>query len=325
MSGALVFIDKSQFPETVEKELIRSLRARALNHKLHYESYKQAAKWLALHDAFSPSRTDPSCATIYSDAFQSVADIKLPKEAHVIGLGCGGGQKEAALLQMLAPHRPVSYTAVDASLPLVLTARTAALPWLREGQCRSVVCDLGAVQNLQAVISKSNEPSRIVTLFGVIPNFVLSTILARVATLLRPDDLLLLSANLADGVDYAKGVAKVLPQYDNELTRDWLATFLLDIGFERDDGEVVFDIETDFHQLRRVTAYYRVRQNRGIALYGKQIQFSAGETIRLFFSYRHTLRSMSSALAEQRIELLQHWTNAAGEEGVFLCRCSRNN
>ena len=41
-------------------------------------------------------------------------------------------------------------------------------------------------------------------------------------------------------MDYAAGVKKILPQYDNALTRDWLLTFLLDLGVERSNGELSF-------------------------------------------------------------------------------------
>ena len=61
MALANVTIHSSQFPENVRRDLLRSLRARRINHKFHYDSYKQAQKWLALHEACSPSRTDPGC------------------------------------------------------------------------------------------------------------------------------------------------------------------------------------------------------------------------------------------------------------------------
>ena len=84
---------------------------------------------------------------------------------------------------------------------------------------------------------------RLVTFFGMIPNFEPQEILPKLASLIRPKDFLLFSANLAPGADYAAGMKKILPQYDNALTRDWLMTFLLDLGVERRDGELRFAIE----------------------------------------------------------------------------------
>jgi L-histidine N-alpha-methyltransferase len=79
----------------------------------------------------------------------------------------------------------------------------------------------------------------------MIPNFEPQIILPKLASLVRPKDFLLFSANLAPGNNYAAGVKKVLPQYDNPLTRDWLMTFLLDLGVERGDGKLRFKIEDD--------------------------------------------------------------------------------
>ena len=53
-----VAIHASQFPENVRRDLLESLRTRRVNHKFHYDSVKQTQQWLALHQAFSPSRTD---------------------------------------------------------------------------------------------------------------------------------------------------------------------------------------------------------------------------------------------------------------------------
>jgi uncharacterized SAM-dependent methyltransferase len=54
-------------------------------------------------------------------------------------------------------------------------------------------------------------------------------------------------------------------------------------------------------------------------VYGETISFSAGERIRLFFSYRHTPATMRSLLSEHGIKVKSEWLNDAGEEGVFLC------
>ena len=55
---AHVAIHPSQFPAQVRRDLLESLRTRRVNHKFHYDSIKQTQKWLALHEAYSPARTD---------------------------------------------------------------------------------------------------------------------------------------------------------------------------------------------------------------------------------------------------------------------------
>src|SRR5467141_2003178 len=122
-SVASVAVHSSQFPENVRRDLLTSLRSHQVNHKFHYDSVKQTQKWLALHQAFSPSRTDPDCARTYDKSFAAAVRRIKAKRLHLIGLGCGGGQKDARLLKLLrAPGRQVSYTPSDVSAAMVLTA-----------------------------------------------------------------------------------------------------------------------------------------------------------------------------------------------------------
>ena len=98
-----VNVHSSQFPETVQGELLESLRTREINHKFHYESPKQVQRWLALHEAHSPARTDPGVDLIYAEACDKVADQLADAPAvHVISLGCGGGQKDLQMLRRLS-------------------------------------------------------------------------------------------------------------------------------------------------------------------------------------------------------------------------------
>ncbi len=322
MSGAQVFIDRSQFPANVRRDLLDSLRARAFNHKFHYESHKQAAKWLALHEAFSPARHDPSALRTYDEAFSRAADDCMTPTLHLVGLGCGGGQKEARLLELLNARRSkITCTLADVSLPLVLTAREAARLHLGEEHCQSIVCDLATTEGLGATLDRiAPHQPRLFTLFGLIPNFEPAPLLSRVSALLRPGDALLLSANLAPGPDYATGVQAVRPQYDNALTHDWLLTLLLDLGFEASDGRLQFTVETDPQGLLRIAAYFELNRPRQIQVHGETIPFVRHDRIRVFFSYRHTASTISKHLLEHGLVVAAQWQNAAGEEGVFLCR-----
>src|SRR6476469_2898125 len=109
-----ILIHPSQYPQAVQQELLRSLRERAVNHKFHYDSYKQTQKWLALHEAYSPARTDPDCGAVYDSSFAAAADACVGNAVHVICLGAGGGQKDAQLLRRLRrPDRALAYTPMD--------------------------------------------------------------------------------------------------------------------------------------------------------------------------------------------------------------------
>jgi L-histidine N-alpha-methyltransferase len=317
-----VAIHSSQFPEKVRRDLLESLRARAVNHKFHYDSVKQTQKWLALHQIHSPSRNDADCAAIYDKAFDGAAARLGAKEVHLIGLGCGGGQKDTRLLRLLKDRgTEIFYTPCDVSTAMVLTARQTALAVLAEDRCFPVVCDLLGADDLPAIFQTrtTHHAPRLTTFFGMVPNFEPEMILPKLASLVDAEDWLLFSANLAPGKDYGAGVNRVLPQYDNALTRDWLLAFLFDLGVEASDGELRFVVE-EFNGLKRIVARFHIVRPRTVAVENEQFEFRAGESIRLFFSYRYTPELVRKALGQHGLAVMEQWVAKSEEEGVFLCR-----
>jgi L-histidine Nalpha-methyltransferase len=319
---AHVAVHSSLIPENVQRDLLQSLRARRIDPKFHYASYKQSQKWLALHEVWSPSRIDADCAALYDCSFLAAAGALNSSRVRVIGLGCGGGQKDARLLGSLAGQgREISYTPCDISLALVLTAYRAARTAVPGIRCDPLVCDLAVAEDLPEVLHRQEGAPTVhlITFFGMIPNFEPEVIMPRLAALLRPGDLLLFSANLAPGPDYAAGVQQVLPGYDNPQTRDWLLTFLLDLGVEPDDGFVRFSIEDTPSALKRIVADFCFTKERILQVHGERFEFREGDKVRLFFSYRYTPSLIASLFSEHKLAILSQWITASGEEGVFLC------
>jgi len=187
-----------------------------------------------------------------------------------------------------------------------------------------LVCDLASAGDLPAALDELAVPgaARLFTFFGMIPNFEPSVILPRLADLVRPGDWLLLSANLAPGPDYAAGVQAILPLYDNAPTRDWLLTFLFDLGVEPEDGLLRFDVEEypPGSGLKRIAASFHFQRPRGIQVDSDRFEFRAGDSIGLFFSYRHTPALVRALLAPHGLEVLGQWITPSGQEGVFLLR-----
>ncbi|HMJ90540.1 MAG TPA: L-histidine N(alpha)-methyltransferase [Candidatus Acidoferrum sp.] len=323
MSGATVFIHKSQFPDAVRRELVRSLRARRINHKFHYESAKQAQRWLAVHEAHSPARTDQQCLRTYDVAFNSVSAQISTERIRVIGLGCGGGQKDVRLLELLARRgKKLAYAPCDVSVPLVLVARNNTLKIIDEAAIRPLVCDLALTKQFDALIPSEGGEQRLITFFGMIPNFEPRVILPKLAQIVRRGDWLLFSANLVPAPDEEASMRRILPQYDNELTREWLLTLLLDLGVERDDGAVQFMIETVPGRIavKRFIARFHFHRSRSLQLDGEAFNFRRGEEIQLFFSYRYTPRTVEQLLKKYSLRLRDSWATDSGEEGIFLCR-----
>src|SRR5262249_16348105 len=133
----------------------------------------------------------------------------------------------------------------DVSTAMVLVARQAASAFVPEDRCIPFVCDLASANGLAHEFKRLSPAgaTRVFTFFGMIPNFEPRIILPNLASIVRTNDVLLFSANLAPGADYVAGLKKILPQYDNPLTRDWLMTFLLDLGIAPGDGKLRVGIE----------------------------------------------------------------------------------
>jgi hypothetical protein len=114
---------------------------------------------------------------------------------------------------------------------------------------------------------------------------------------------------------------KILPLYENELTREWLLTFLLDLGFEKSDGDLVFRIEDDPSSgLKRIAADFLISSTRQLRVHEHYFEFRVGDVIRLFFSYRHTPRLVETSLLRHGLQVVDRWITQSDEEGVFLCR-----
>jgi uncharacterized SAM-dependent methyltransferase len=321
-----VAVHPNQFPDAFQRELIAGLRQRSVPPKFHYLSYLQSQKWLVLHNAWSPSRNDADCAEAYEKAFESATNLLLPRRLQVIGLGCGSGQKEARLLTLLAQNgKGLSYNPCDVSLPLLLSASEEAKRAVPNMPYTPLMCDMAVAEDLPTVFyDLQDKPGRLITFFGMIPNFEPEKIMPKLAALVRPGDLLLFSANLAPGPDYGAGVRQVLPGYDNPETRDWLLTFLFDLGLEPSDGGLKFSIE-DVRDFKRITADFHFAQDRALTVYGERIEFHSGESLRLFFSYRYTSETIGLLLTSHGLEVAGQWISKSGEEGVFLCRLRQNS
>jgi len=320
-----VLIHPSQFPAAVADQLRASLRTRRMNHKFHYESPRQAAAWLRVHEAYSPARREDA-GELYAAAFGSVVQSMNPVEAlDVVSLGAGGGQKDAVLLQALRakfPQLRCRYVPVEVSAGLSIVSRSAAVDaGVPAADCFPLVLDLAATADWADALQDVTRVGvrRVICFFGMLPNFESETVLPSLASLIGPEDVLLVSANLAPGPEYAAGVAQVLPQYDNELTREWLLASLLGVGVERGDGAVTVGVREwpPGSGWRRIQADFTFARSRVIRCEGEEFAFAAGERFQLFFSYRHTPTLLAAQLEPHGLQVAQTWVNATGEEGLF--------
>ncbi|EAW34398.1 L-histidine N(alpha)-methyltransferase [Lyngbya sp. PCC 8106] len=325
-----VFVHPSQFPDRVYQDYLASFALKKINHKFHYTSVKQSQKWLKIHEKFSPTRQDENCIDAYAQCFQKTAEIldsdpsNLNLKLNLIGLGCGGGEKDKLLVShIFKPNKVLTYYPVDVSLSLAIISAQKVRSAFANLPVQPFVCDLLQSNDLISIINdRAPNQRNIITFFGMIPNFSPDEILPILSNFLAAGDLLLFSANLAPGSDYLQGIQKVLPQYDNELTKEWLITVLLDAGVEREDGTIQFQIEADSQnkQFQRIAAYFNLKKDVSLKLEDRLIEWKSGERIRLFFSYRYTTPTIQEMLKSYGINVLAYWEPASQEEGVYLCQ-----
>lgn len=168
----------------------------------------------------------------------------------LLALGCADGTKESLLLKKLP--KPTSLLALDTNISL---ARRAArrLPAFHKSARRA---DLTSSLSLQFLSSRSNPYPTLITLFGVLPNLNPLPLLRSIRRLMKKDDLLLFSANLAPGQSSYTGALRILPQYDNRPTRNWLEAAILRYRPKLPKGHLEFGVFSDPKQktLARIEA-----------------------------------------------------------------------
>lgn len=319
-----VYVHPSQFPEQVFQDYLASFTSRKINHKFHYDSVKQSQKWLKIHETFSPARQDEACVDAYAKCFQKTAEILNDDSLslNLIGLGCGGGEKDKLLVSHLFNNqRTLTYYPVDVSLSLAIISAQKVRGAFANLKVKPIVCDLLQSDDLISLTDRQ-EKRNIITFFGMIPNFSPDEILPILSNFLEQGDLLLFSAYLAPGSDYLQGIQKVLTQYDNELTKEWLITVLLDAGIGREDGTIKFTIEDDGKnpQFKRIAAYFELEKDASFTLEGELIEWKKGELIRLFYSYRYTTSIVQDILNTYGINVVDYMEAANQEEGIYLCQ-----
>jgi uncharacterized SAM-dependent methyltransferase len=185
-----------------------------------------------------------------------------------------------------------------------------------------LVVDLGAEPALAPWLSQyeTTDSRRLLACFGMLPNFTYHTFLLYVRSLMRPDDMLLLSANLSPG-PYADAVTRIVPQYDNPLAHAWYTGLLDSLGFTSSQIQLTVWpqlLHSDGH-IWQIRAEATMRHPVQLTLYDEVFSFAAGESLEVFFSTRFTPQMMPAVLAEAGLTLLQTFLFDSQEEAIYVC------
>jgi L-histidine Nalpha-methyltransferase len=302
---AFTFGYRSDTPEHIL--LGAALRAGRLDSRMLYSTPRQAELWSEVARHHSPVYTRPGFGRAYDEAFARV--IPPPGEFSLVGVGCGTGEKEAKLFQCLAAsgRAPSNFTAIDVSDALV-NASAKKLADFNCAQESHFVCDLNEVRLLFAWLKKWVPGPRLLTFFGLIPNFSPSRLGKILRAFLRPHDLLLVSVHLVPG-----SMREILPQYDNPETLAWLTAALETHGLRK----FLSDPTIIMGEVENIPAFL----GRATWLCAEKITDDfvsiAGQPLILFQSLRYTPRQFEDWLGENSFRGKHLASTPCGEEGFW--------
>ena len=294
-----------------------------------YHSPAQAARWLAYHQAWSPSRTEDDLLAIYQETFTTVSGLVQSDPVQVIGLGCGGGRKDVMLLETLqgaangSPHSGLTYVPLDVSPALVGQAANLAAERVDGIKLFPVAADLEALPSLANLLPGGPQAPvrRVITCFGMLPNFSPAALIAYLAGLLRPGDLALVSANLSPGTGWPENGPTILPQYDNPPAHDWYGGALEELGLAPDHFQLTIGGEPLARDgsAWRVVVQAQLTQGSALRIGEKQMVWPSQKPLQVFFSNRFTADAAVAALSAGGLTVHKAWIFNTGEEGIYLC------
>ena len=320
-----VAVDRSAFPDRTRARILEGLRRKRVDAALLYSGWRQTEKWIALHRAVSPASGAGEVKELYSSAFNAIAAASAANVLHVIGLGCGDGAKDTdCVARIRDTGKAAIYSPCDISMEMVLTAQSNASSAIRGLQCTPLLFDLLECSTLPGIF-KSFDPSgaeRVVLFLGSLHNFDPVQALKAILYGVRATDTLVLSANLAPEAGYREALARILPQYDNPATREWLMGGLSELGLSNSDGQLNLALEESpaSGDLKEIVAHFCFERQTAVRFGQEHFRFAAGEKLRLFSSTRFTKGWMRAFCQKAGLQVAGEFIAASEEEGVFVCR-----
>jgi hypothetical protein len=301
--------------EALRRETAAALRDNRLDPKSLYVTPRQTQLWREVFLRHSPIQRNPEFARIYREAFAQTAQRIGGKEIFLVGLGCGTGLKELELHNALAAHGAKTlFAAIDASRDLVLESAQRLVAAGAEHR-RSLVCDLAQADEIGRWLDRAGDGlPRVITFFGLFPNFAPSVVTRLFRAVLRPGDLLLASAHLAPGAeenqdDLATAMEKVLLQYDNPETLAWLRAAVEEAGL----ADRVGPPEMKIGRIEDVPAFVATAPWKS---------GQPAEPLRLFYSLRYTPALFEGMLRREGFRPERHAITACREEGIWVIQLS---
>lgn len=311
--------------EALRQAAITSLKENRIDPKFLYVTPHQAELWRQVSLQHSPLHANPEFARIYREAFAQVLNRFRLAKVLLVGLGCGTGAKELELATSLKSRGvEILFSAIDVSHDLVMES-SQKLHGAGAEHRLSLVCDLTQSTFLGEWLDRvdSGRP-RLITFFGLAPNFVPSEMARLFRAVLRPGDLLLASAHLApvqqdNPDDLRVAMETVLPQYDNPETLAWLTAALEAWDLEK----LVDPPEMKIGQVEGIPAFVaRSAWKTGVLFerWGHSFAPKIEEPLRLFYSLRYTPAFFEEVLRREALVVEPLAITSCHQEAIWSVR-----
>ena len=311
--------------EALHREAMASLQSNRIDPKFLYVTPRQTELWRQVFLQHSPIHANPEFARIYGEAFRQIPDRLKPGKVLLAGLGCGTGLKELALVSSLKERgHEALFSAIDISHDLVRES-AQKLVAAGAGHRRSLVCDLAQTAFLGEWLDalESGLP-RLITFFGLIPNFAPSAVTRLFRAILRPGDVLLASAHLVPQPDenwekLPAAMKLILPQYDNPETLAWLSAGLELWGLEN----LVEPPEMKVGQVEGIPAFLafaKWKSNDPFEKWGCLVSPKVEQPLQVFSSLRYTPSLFENLLRREGFDVELLSITSCRQEAIWCVR-----
>lgn len=289
--------------DELEARLQACLEQRQMPDYFLYLDESGVRNWLTL----SNSEEFPVASRLTSLLKQSLPSIvkHLSDRFDLFSVGVGSGEKERILLEAIIHKGTPSYYAVDISSEMVEQALNAVADINVEK-----ISLVAFLEDLALLRQFWNSPVLLCLLGNNFCNYEPDYLLETVHAQLQGDDLFLFDCHLfpAQPKGENQGREQVEQIYRSQSNVRFNIDPLVRRGMEPDNCVFHLDLlpmETDSGSVYRTTKWLEILKDTTIWCGPSKVLLTAGDTIRLGFTYKHTFPQIQGYLRRHRFEELE--------------------
>jgi uncharacterized SAM-dependent methyltransferase len=291
-------------------EFVSAFHARRLPEKFFYWFPLSVRAWLALCSD-GAYRNFVRSRSLIARTGAELARLFPVAPVEVMSLGAGQGDKDLLLLEALRGRGArVSYVPVDTSQALLEMACGGALS--AGFPAHGIKADFTAPANLAALAAEPESPRRLVLLLGnTLGAFDPIAEARALASLLRPDDALLLDGELYAGDATVAG-------YDNPLNRRFAWAPLHAVGIRDADGELVFEAADDprLPGLHLIRKHFRADRDVEALMGGEVLRLARGERLAMNHSYKYAADTFLQIISDSGLRV--RWQGRSDDQRFLM-------